>query len=114
MPTEPTKDKARTYYVKLTRKLPDSNKRVYKSEEQLKREIANRKKNWSKGGPKCFRATVAITEEKKHHGNPCKKGMERTVNYCIKQLRVYEKDKTRWVRTLTPNTNTRIRVACPK
>jgi hypothetical protein len=111
---EMTKDKARKYYVKLTRKLPNSNKRVYKSEEQLQKEIANRRKNWNKGGPKCFRPTIAITEEKKHHGTPCKKGEERTANFCIKQLNVYDRDKTRWVRTLTPNNTTRIRVACPK
>ncbi len=113
-PTEKTLDKARAYHIKLTRKLPAQGKRTYKSEEQLKKEIASRKKNWSKGGPKCFRPTVAITEEKKHNGRPCKKGEERTTNFCIKQLNPYDKDKTRWVRTLTPNKSTIVRIACPK
>ncbi len=114
MPSEKTLDKARSYYIKLTRKLPEQPKRIYKSEEQLKREIASRKKNWNKGSPKCFRPTIAITEEKKHNGMSCKKSEERTVNYCIKQLQPYEKNKTRWIRTLSPNENTRIRIACPK
>lgn len=114
MPTENTLAKARAYHIKLTRKLPEQSKRVYKSEEQLKKEIKSRKLNWINGGPKCFRPTVAITEEKKHNGKPCKQGEERSTNYCIKELNAYDKSKTRWVRTLVPNPSTRVRIVCPK
>ena len=95
-PNKKVLESARKYYIKLTRKLPGSEKRTYKSEQQLAKEIATRKKNFAEDGPKCFKPTIAITEEKKHNGKACKNGEERTTNYCIKELNKYDKEKTRW------------------
>lgn len=114
MPTNGTLEEARKYHVKLTRKLPNSSKRTYKSEEQLKGEIAMRKTNWSKGGPKCYKPTVAVAEQKAHNGKKCPRGQERTANFCVKEIQPYNKDKMKWFRTLVPNKTTRIAIACPK
>lgn len=114
MPTTKTLEQARKYHIKLTRKLPNSQQRVYKSENQLKDEIKNKKENWSKDGPKCFRPTVAVSEKKMHYGNKCPKNQERTKNFCDKELKKVDDKKIRWYRTITPNKNTRIVIACPK
>ena len=114
MPSNRTLEEARKYHVKLTRKLPNSPKRTYKSEEELKGDIAQRKTNWAKGGPKCYNPTVAVTEQKAHNGKKCPRGQERTANFCVKEIQPYNKDKVRWFRTLVPNKTTRITIACPK
>jgi hypothetical protein len=67
-----------------------------------------------KPSPRCKKPTVAINEKKAHNGSPCKKGEERTKNFCVKQMSPYDAKKTAWVRTISPNKNTRIAIACPK
>ena len=114
MPSNQTLEQARKYHVKLTRKLPNSPKRTYKSEEELKEQVVTRKKNWDKGGPKCYKPTMAVAEQKAHNGKKCPRGQERTANFCIKEIEPYKKDKVKWFRTLTPNPKTRITIACPK
>lgn len=114
MPSEETLNKARKYHIKLTRKLPNSPKRVYKTEKELANEIEKRKRKWSKGGPKCFRPTQAITELKRHNGQPCPKGQERTEHFCVKEIKPYDKKNVKWYRTLSPNNQTRITIICPK
>lgn len=64
--------------------------------------------------PKCKKSTVAVSEKKKHDGKPCKKGEERTANYCVKSMSPYKKDAVKWFRTISPNKNTRITIVCPK
>lgn len=64
--------------------------------------------------PQCKKSTVAITEKKAHHGKRCKKGEERTENFCVKPMSPYKKDKVKWYRTVSPNKNTRITIVCPK
>ena len=34
----------------------------------------------------CGRSTVAINEEYRHNGKPCRKGEERTKNFCLKKI----------------------------
>jgi hypothetical protein len=114
MPSERTLEQAHKYHVKLTRKLPNSPKRIYKSEDELKEQVTTRKKNWEKGGPKCYKPTMAIAEQKAHDGKKCPKGQERTRNFCVKEIEQYKKDNIRWFRTLTPNSKIRITIACPK
>lgn len=113
-PSEKTLSQARKYHVKLTRKLPNSQKRVYKSENELKKQIKQRKLNWSKKGPKCFKTTQVVSELKRHNGASCPKGHERTANFCIKQIAPYKKENVKWFRTLTPNDHTRVVIICPK
>lgn len=62
----------------------------------------------------CKKSTVAVAEKKKHEGKPCKKGEERTTNYCVKKLSPYKKDEVKFVRTISPNKKTRITIVCPK
>ena len=114
MPLNSTLEDARKYHVKLTRKLPKSSKRTYKSEAELKEQVATRKKNWENGGPKCYKPTVAIVEQKAHNGKKCPRGQERTPNFCVKEITPYNKDKIKWYRTLVPNSKTRVTIACPK
>lgn len=114
MPSNSTLEEARKYHVKLTRKLPNSPKRIYKSDKELKADIASRKTNWSKGGPKCFNPTVAIAEKKVHNGKKCPRGQDRMANFCVKEIQPYNKDKVKWYRTLIPNNSTRITIVCPK
>lgn len=64
--------------------------------------------------PTCKKSTIAVTEKKKHEGKPCKKGEERTANYCVKQLSTYKKEKVKFFRTISPNKTTRITIVCPK
>jgi hypothetical protein len=94
--------------------LPNSPKRTYKSEEELKADIAARKNNWAKGGPKCYNPTVAVNELKMHNGKKCPRRQERTANFCVKEIQPYNKDKVKWFRTLVPNKTTRITIVCPK
>lgn len=112
--SNPVKEFAKKYHVKLTRKSPHSEKRIPKPESQLLRETESRIKNYAKGGPLCRKPTVAINEKKAHHGFPCKSGEERTANYCVKKLQPYKAEQNRWVRTVSPNKNTRITVVCPR
>jgi hypothetical protein len=107
-------EEARKYRVKVTRKLPNSNKRTYKGEQELKDDIAARKQNWNKDGPRCYRATMAVAEQKAHNGKKCPKGQERTENFCVKEIQPIAKDKVRWYRTIVPNQKTRITIVCPK
>lgn len=62
----------------------------------------------------CAKSTVAVNKKTAHEGKPCPKGQERTANYCVAKLQPYDKKKTAWVRTVTPNPTTRITVVCPK
>ncbi len=114
MPTKATLEQARKYHVKLTRKLPLSSKRTYKTEAQLKEEIATKKENWSKGGPKCYHPTIAVQEQKAHNGKRCPRGTERTTNFCVKDMQPFQKEQIRWYRTLSVSPSTRITIACPK
>lgn len=115
MPTKKTLNEAKQYYIKLTRKLPNIQTRVYKSEKELKNEIDNKKQNWKNGGPKCFKPTIAIAEQTKHYGKKCPQGQERTTNFCVKEInQILNKDKIRWYRTLSPSDKTRVTIACPK
>ena len=62
----------------------------------------------------CGRSTVTVNEEYRHNGKPCKKGEERTKNFCIKKLNSLNSDNVKWYRTVSPNKDTRITIACPK
>ena len=62
----------------------------------------------------CGRSTVAINEEYRHNGKPCKKDEERTKNFCIKKIKSLNMNDVKWVRTVSPNKDTRITIACPK
>ena len=67
--------------------------------------------------PKCKKSTYAVNEKKAHHGKPCKKNEERTKNFCVKKLSTNNKtteENNKWYRTISPNKNTRIIIACPK
>jgi hypothetical protein len=110
------KEEAHRYYLKTTRQVPKSPHRIAKSAKELETEIANRKNNFAKGGPKCFKTPIAIDEKKKHDNKPCAPGEERTKNYCVKQLTEKKMDPShfRWFRVLSPNKTTRITLACPK
>lgn len=63
---------------------------------------------------KCKKSTVAVAEKKNHDGKPCKKGEERTANYCVKPMSPYKKKAVKWVRTISPNKKTLITIVCPK
>ena len=115
MPNSPElKTLAKAVHVRLTRKSPRDSKHVPKSDKELLNEIKNKIKNLAKGSPACYKPTQAIAEKKLHNGKPCPKGETRTKNYCIKEIAPYDREKTRWVRTVTPNKQTRITVVCPK
>lgn len=107
------KEIAKTMHVKLTRKSPKQDKNVHKSDKELVKNITSKIKNIGKA-PMCYKPTEAVAEKKLHNGKPCPKGEKRTKNYCVKELAPYDKEKTRWVRTVTPNKSTRITVVCPK
>lgn len=107
------KDFAKKYFVKLTKKVPGKDKRVPKSEAELLRVTEHRVRNWDKT-PHCRKSTEVINEKKKHNGKPCKPGEERTKNFCIKKIKEYDADKTKWVRTLSPRENVRLTLVCPK
>ena len=107
------KDFAKKYFVKLTRKVPNKDKRQLKSEKELIRETENRVKISNKS-PICRKSTEVINEKKKHNGKLCKPGEERTKNFCVKKIKEYDADKTKWVRTLSPRENVRLTLVCPR
>lgn len=112
--SSPIKELAKKYYVKLTRKSPGSDKRIPKPDSQLLRETESRIKNLARGAPLCKKPTIAVNEKMAHHGRPCRPGQERTASYCVKKLAPYKPESTRWVRSVSPNKETRITVVCPK
>jgi hypothetical protein len=107
------KNFAKKYYVKLTRKVPGEEKRIYKSEKELLRETEHRIKIWDKS-PHCRKSTEVIAEKKLHKGKPCPVGQERTKNFCVKKMNPYVPEKTKWVRTISPRKDVRLTLACPR
>lgn len=115
--SQTAKEEAKAYSVKLTRKAPNSPHRIPKGERELQREVESRKRNWANGNPRCYKPTVAVAEKRKHHGGPCAKGEERTKSFCVKPLptpKPIPKEQRKWVRTLTPNPETRLTLVCPR
>ena len=108
------KAEAKHYGLHLTRKSPRSPKRIPKSEAELKRQLESRKKNWARPGPKCRKTTVVVSEKKAHCGAPCPKGQERTASFCVKKTASYSPENTKWIKTLSPNRETRLTLVCPK
>jgi hypothetical protein len=92
------KDFVRKSFVQITSSVPGEDKRKIKTNKT----------------PICRKSTEVINEKKKHNGKPCKPGEERTKNFCIKKIKEYDANKTKWVRTLSPRENVRLTLVCPR